>query len=447
MRKRTENNSRGDFFTSDALVAEYRIAKKTIQEYVNEIVRDSHYRSIVNQIDDGAVLDDRSRLIDLYESGMIQDAHVSAVLETLFSYMTGERYMLCTMNGEGKLEKDKEQSEKIQGQQFEKIIKEILYSQFFGYSVIEINPKVDELTGHLAEINSIERRNILPGQRRVVQRSHQWDPGWDLDDEQYVHRYALIDSGGLGMFAPMTPLVLSKKYTIANWVNFSHTYGQPIIHGKTSSESKSDRQYLATQIANAAQKKVLVTGKDDEIDVKTFTMSNSEKIYQSLIDFSNAEISNLVLGSESMAGATQSYVGSTKAHEDIFRARIKTYRRIVENEMNEKIIPRLVYWGFLEDGVIFKYSNQIEMSMDNKIKLYDMLTNKYEIEPDVIEREFGITVGEQINASFYGTETSSSGEGSDPMYGNRMSDEEYLKRYGHPRQEAKVNFLQGDARP
>ena len=34
----------------------------------------------------------------------------------------------------------------------------------------------------------------------------------------------------------------------------------------------------------------------------------------------------LRLGSESMAGATQSYVGATRAHENIFRDRIEVYR-------------------------------------------------------------------------------------------------------------------------
>ena len=84
-------------------------------------------------------------------------------------------------------------------------------------------------------------------------------------------------------------------------MNFSHTYGQPIIHGKTVSESNVDRKRLANEIANAAQNKVVVTGIEDEVDIKTFTMSNSEKIYTGLIEFVNREVSNLVLGSESMA--------------------------------------------------------------------------------------------------------------------------------------------------
>ncbi len=447
MRKRTENNSNGEFFKDEALISYYNIVKKTIQEYVNELARRCRYRSVVSQVGDGVVVDDRSRLIDLYDSCLVQDARLRAVMETLYSQLTGERYMLATYE-KGKWVKNDDESKKVQGIQFEKIIKGILDSKFYGYSLIEILEDIVPDTGLLREVNIIERRNVYADQRRVVQRQHEWEPGWDIDSEQYRHNYVLINNDDFGLFSATTPLILAKKYTLSNWVNFSHTYGQPIIHGKTAAEDRTSRQRLANQIGNAAQNKVLVTGKEDEIDIKAFTMSNSEKIYDTLVKYANAEISNLILGSESMAGATQSYVGSTKAHEDIFRARIKTYRKFVENVMNENVLPILKYWGYIESPeVMFKYSNQMDMSTEDKIKLFDVLTEKYEVSSDTIEKEWGVEVGEQKNLSKYG------GFGGDVVgYGSDndhfiMSDEEYFKRYGHPRgtkvssAEGKINFL------
>lgn len=440
MRRRTKNISTGDFFETEQLVSYYSIVKKTIQEYVEELDRYSRYKTIVGQCADGTIMDDRSRLIDLYDSCYLQDAHLEAVIETLNSHMIGERYMLAEYKN-GKWVRNDAESEKIQGSQFEKIVQAILEKEMYGFSCVEILNEVDEKTGHLCEVNILERRNILPNQHRVVLRQHQWAPGWDLDDEQLKRRYILFNDGKLGLFSATTPLILAKKFTIANWVNFAHTYGQPIIHGKTSAEDQASRQRLAASIANAAQKKVLVTDKDSEIDIKTFTMSNSEQIYNGLKDYTNSEVSNLILGSESMAGATQSYVGSTKAHEDIFRARIKKYRRIVENEMNEKVLPLLKYWGIISPNVSFKYSKQIEMSNEEKIKLYDMLTNKYEIDSDVIENDLGVTVGNQFNMNKGDNGRVSIDEGSEEG-GYGMSDEEYYKRYGHERgSNARVNFL------
>lgn len=438
MRKRTSGISQGDFFEEDALISYHRLVRKTIQDYVQSLIRHQRYLSIVGDVMDGTVLDDRSDLIDLYDSCLLQDAHLQAVLETLYSNMIGERYCLGR-EVNGKFIVDEKESKKIQGSQFEKIIKAIIDSTLYGYSCVEIMPDVDPDTGRLVEVNAIERRNILPNQHRIVQRQGQWLPGWNLDDIKYKHNYILINSGGLGLFSATTPLVLAKKFTIANWVNFAHTYGQPIIHGKTGSEDEGSRQRLASKISNAAQKKVLVTGKDDEIDIKTFTMSNSEKIYDNLKNHTNSEISNLILGSESMAGGMHAYVGSTKAHEDIFRARIKKYRRITTNVMNEDVLPPLKYMDFIAPDVEFRYSNQIEMSDENKIKLYDVLTNKYKIESDAIEKEFGIQVGEQFNITSVG---SGIGWGDDDDDDHRMSDHEYELRYGHPRAKARVNFLE-----
>ena len=382
---------------SQTLESIFRTSKKTIQEYVSEIERNCRYKSTRSQVVKGVILDDRSRLIDLYEACVQQDAHIRSVLKTLESQIIGERYMLARQNANGQYVRDVEATKKIQGSQFIKIIKGIAESKLYGYTLIEINPTIDPITGKLNDVNLIERRNVLPEQKTVLKRQGIWLPNWDLETPKYKKNYILINSGDLGLFSATTPLILAKKFTLANYINFSHTYGQPIIHGKSESENLGDRNRLANDIASAATNRVIVTGLNDDIDIKAFTMSNSEKIYTSLIELVNAEVSNLILGSESMAGATQSYVGSTKAHQDIFRDRIKVYREYIENAMNEEIIPRLVAMGYIENGLEFKYSGGLEMSVESKIDLYDFLSDKYEIEPDEIAKEFGVVVKKQFN--------------------------------------------------
>lgn len=432
-------------FNRELLQSIFRTSKKTIQEYVREIERNNRYRSIRGQATIGTILDDRAALIDLYEACVQQDAHLRSVIETLESQILGDRYMLASLNSKGKYVKDVEQTSKIQGSQFDKIIKGIVEAKLFGYTLLEIMPAISSRTGKLSEVNIVERRNVLPEQRVVVKRQGIWLPNWELDSRTYKRNYILINCGDLGLFSATTPLILAKKFTIANYVNFSHTYGQPIIHGKTVSENNTDRKRLADSIANAAQNKVVVTGIEDEVDIKTFTMSNSEKIYTSIIEFVNSEVANLVLGSESMAGGMQSYVGSTKAHQDIFRERIEVYRRFIENIMNEEVVPRLVAMGYINPGLEFRYSNRIEMNNEDRIKLYSLITDKYQVSPDEIEKEFGITVGKQLNvmpaASGGGTSSTETGDSSSDRH--IMSDEEYYKRYGHPRGSKITNFLMG----
>ena len=398
MKKRNSVESGGQYFTSNDLVSYYNETKKTIQDYVDEIRRHCGYKTVVSQTADGTILDDRGRLMDLYDSCLMQDAHLRSCMETLYSYITGERYALGTIDERGEFVIDVEETKKVQTLDFEKFIIGIQDATAYGYTLFDISSKKNPATGLPDYIGTVERRNVLPSQRRVVKTQGQWMPGWDLDSERYKHNYILIDTCGLGMFATSTPLVLAKKYTVSNWVNFSHTYGQPIIHGKTTATDNESRKRLAQSIVNAAQNKVVVTGIDDAIDIKTFTMSNSEKIFQSLIEnYANAEISNLILGSESMAGATQSYVGSTKAHEDILRSRVRRYRRFIEQTINERILPELVYWGFIKPGLVFKYSKQLDMSVEAKTEVFKMLTAAYDVPKETIRNEFGVEVGEQMN--------------------------------------------------
>lgn len=427
----TKNPSEA-YFGEELLVTIYRTSKKIIHEYVREIERNNRYKSVRSDVSRGTILDDRSGIIDLYESCLQQDAHIRSVIETLESQILGDRYMLAKLNSKGKFVKDIDQTQKIQGSQFDKLIKGIVEAKLFGFTLLEIFADKEKL-----QVNSIERRNVLADQGVVVKRQGIWLPNWDINSPRYQLNYALINAGDIGLFSATTPLILAKKFTVANYVNFSHTYGQPIIHGKTVSENNNDRKRLATDISNAAQNKVLVTGLEDEIDIKTFTMSNSERIYTSLIEFVNKEVANLILGSESMAGGMQSYVGSTKAHQDIFRDRIEVYRRYIENYMNEEIIPRLQTMGFVAPGLYFKYSKRIEMNNEDRIKLYSLITERYEVSNDEIEKEFGIIVGKQINMETENIVGSNKGDR------HVMSDEEYYKRYHRYRKDAVSNFLSG----
>lgn len=431
-------------YNADILESRFQTTKKTIQEYVLEINRYCRYKSVRSQVSDGTILDDRGKLIDLYESCLQSDAHLAGVMETLYSQILGERYVLAKAEAKGRYTEDYEETRKIRGSQFNKCIKGIVDSIHYGYTGLEILPDIDPKTRKLKTINQIERRNILPSQRRIVQRQNIWSPGWDFDDKQYTDNYILIDSGGLGLFSATTPSILAKKFTFANYINFSHTYGQPIIHGKLQSESHQDRFRFAQEIANAAMNKIVVTGLEDEVDIKTFTMSNSEKIFTGLIAMVDKDVSNLILGSESMAGATQSYVGSTRAHQDIFRDRIAMYRDYIENVMNELVIPRLVAMRYIKPGLEFMYSKSLEMSNKDQIDLYTSLLNFYEIAPEEILKTFGISVGKQLNIMMGGGGGGGTGTSGSDGYsgtGRHLSDEEYIRRYGHPR--GVKNFLTG----
>ena len=64
-------------FNGELLESIFKTSKKTIQEYVREIERNNRYRSCRQDTGSGYILDDRARLIDLYEACLQQDAHIA----------------------------------------------------------------------------------------------------------------------------------------------------------------------------------------------------------------------------------------------------------------------------------------------------------------------------------------------------------------------------------
>ena len=269
--------SQSNKMSENELHSIYRTSKKIIQEYVAEIERHNRYKTARADLKKGVIMDNRGALIDLYEACLQQDAHLKSVIETLESQVLGERYMLARPTFNGKYIKDIENTKKIQGTQFIKIIKGILESKLFGYTLIELGG-LNKYTGRLREVKLIERRNVLPDQRYVVKRQGQFYPGWSIDDDGLSDDYILINNDDLGMFSATTPLILAKKFTFANYVGFAQTYGQPIIQGKSADEGTVAKQQLANEIANSAAQRIIVTGLQDELSVHALAMSNSEQI-------------------------------------------------------------------------------------------------------------------------------------------------------------------------
>ena len=104
--------------------------------------------------------------------------------------------------------------------------------------------------------------------------------------------------------------------------------------------------------------------------------------------------------------------------------------------MNEEVMPRLVAMRFIPKGLEFKYSNRIEMNNEDRIKLYQLITDKYEVTADEIEKEFGVNVGKQLNLNQGGN--GDNGAGTNNTDSRVMNDDEYYKRYGRNKV---VNYL------
>jgi hypothetical protein len=376
--------SREETIDKSRLHAYFDRSTKDIEDYLDEYQYVSNYQTykyLSNRIDH------RHRLIDLYDY-IMQDAHLSSIIDSLFQQILGERYYFVNDAGE----KDEEATQTIKYSWFTKLIRGILEAKPYGYTLIELGD-YDSARNTLKGIDFIERRNVAPRDNMVLERPYDTD-GWDITSKDFATDYVLIDGQeGYGLLLKAAPLVIAKRYAIGAHLYNAETYGVPFIHGKSEDDTLEGKRALAEDVARAGRERIIITGTNDSVGLLQQTSSDTNKIYTTLVDLANSELSKLFIG---QTGTTESttYAGSAQVMYQVYQDRIEALREFVVNIINEEIVPRLVQKGLkVLANKRFTYSNTTSLSPETKIKMYDVLLKYFEMDAEEIDKEFGIKVG------------------------------------------------------
>lgn len=389
MAEKKRNNyvtvERSETIDKDRLHAIFDRSTKSIEDYLSEYQYVSDYQTYKSM---SQRIDHRYRLMDLYDY-LMQDAHLSSIIDSLFQQILGERYYFVDEKGE----KDEEATKAIGYSWFTKLIRGILESKPFGYTLVELGD-IDSVKRTLKGIDFVERRNVAPRDNMVLEYPND-TIGWDISSKDFARDYVLVDGQeGYGLLLKAAPLVIAKRYSIGAHLHNAETYGVPFIHAKAEDETLEGKMQLAGDVARAGRERIIVTGMNDSINLLQQLTSDTNKIYTTLIDMCNSELSKLLIG---QTGTTESmtYAGSADIMFQVYQNRVEALREFVVNIVNEDFVPRLVAKGMKQlEGRRFTYSNNIEVSPDIKVKMYDVLLKHFEIDPSEIEKEFGIKVGE-----------------------------------------------------
>jgi hypothetical protein len=378
---------RTDDFDFEKLYAYFDRSSKSINDFVNEYQTTSNY-NYYHHFNNR--LDYRYKLMDLYDYCML-DLHLTSIVDSLFHQIIGERYSI--RDSEGNV--NEAATKLIKKSWFPKYIRGVLESKLYGYSLIELGD-LNKKTGTLEEVRFIERRNVAPLDSLVLEYMYDTS-GWDITSDEYKEDYVLVDGDeGLGWLIKALPIVMSKRFALSSHTQYAETYGTPMIVGKTTDDSYEEKKYLANEIAEARDTRVIVTGLEDDITFLNQISNDTNKIYTELVRLTNDELTMLILG-QSATTESQAYAGSAEIQYRVMVDRVEAIREFVQNNVNEDLIWRLQEKGMdIPEGSTFEYSNVLEMSPESKKDLFQVLLGSYEISAEEIESTFGVTVGRQI---------------------------------------------------
>ena len=292
---------------------------------------------------------------------------------------------------------DVELTEELQNAEFiNEIIRQIVYTRFFGHSVIELD--WDNTTGE----NNL-KTTLIPRQNIIAKK------GWfhkNYQDAEKINYRELQEYGtwilefgkndDLGLLNKIVPHVLFKKFAQSCWSELCEIYGIPPRVMKTDTQ---DPQALARgkkmmqQMGTAAW---FIIDSTEEFQWAQGVQTNGD-VYNNLIRLCTNEISialnGAVLGQDTQNGS----YGKERAGQDTLKKLVIADMAMVEMYMNTRVMPALARIGVVPEDYVFQY--EIAEDTEELWKMTVQALNHFTVDPEWVKDKFGIKItGERESA-------------------------------------------------
>lgn len=357
-----------------------RVIKKSISQVRADIADWSHAKKIAQRADNPRFY----KLQDLYDQ-VSNDALLTSQMSNRMEVTISAAYQLA--DADGNID-EKMTAALVSIPVMQDIVKAILESEYYGYSIIELS----------ADRNGTETMELLP-RRNFAPVDGRFYP--DANGEKYIEyrtlreygKYILeFNSTHLGLLNKTVPHVLFKKFAQSCWSELCEIYGIPPRYIKTNTNDDAMLNRAETMLKEMGAAAAFVIDSEEEFSFAQGTSTNGD-VYNNLIRLCNQEnslvISGAIIGQDTENGNYSKEQASIKILDRL----INSDRRMVEVYMNSQVIPALVRIGWLPaaaQNLQFRFS-----TADDPEKLWQMVTGLLpykDIDNDWLVEQFGIPV-------------------------------------------------------
>jgi phage gp29-like protein len=272
------------------------------------------------------------------------------------------------------------------------IIRAILDSRYYGYSLIELSSPDGKKT-----CVNINRRNVAPDFGRFYPDASgaSFIPYRELND--YGSWILEFNDKTLGLLNKTVPHVLFKKFAQSCWSELCEIFGIPPRYIKTNTTDRAmlDRAEQMMRELGAAAWFIIDT--TEEFQFAQGVNTNGD-VYANLINLCNNEICLAISGAIIGQDTKNGNYSKEQASIDILNDLVAADRKLVENEFNETVIPALIRIGWLpqtESRFAFAVAEDDD-ALWARVK--DLLPYK-EVDAKWIADRFGIPVSDKQPAS------------------------------------------------
>lgn len=336
----------------------------------------------------------RLRLYDLYSDIMLDGKIISTWGKRLDWVLNKKRIYI---KADGK--QDEEIEKLLNSPDMTRLIKELLNSILWGYTLIQVNNIwYDEMEERYhIEWDMIPRKHVHPEDNfQCVSKDQNIATKDWLYMEDPMQRYMLWagDATDMGLLISAAQYVIYKRGDFGDWSQFAEMFGMPFRDATYSVHDEETRKALisAMEAWGGANYMVRPEGTNMQIHDNNGA-SGSNSLYKDLRDACNAEIAMIILGNtlttEQGANGARSL---GEVHQDAEAQKHLYDEKYILDILNTKYRAILKVFGINITGgaILFEEDSKDWTTLKTKWEVYSGIANKIPVSDDTIYEEFDI---------------------------------------------------------
>ena len=358
---------------------------------------------------DNLQLHDRNIIHRIYRQVMI-DPHLTSQWNTRLNKTIDKQFQVQDANGNER----EDLTELIKQPWLFDLIKGILDSQLYGFSLIEFGP-VDNKTfcdykndqgKQQPAINVIDRDYVKPEFGIIVKN---WSDiqGLDYTDAQFQNQLLFvgkIHDGGILFNA--AKYILFKDNCLANWSEFAEVFGMPIRVGKTTAEGDERARFLQTMKTIGANGYGIIDP-EDTLEYISQGFTDSWQVYNNLIAYCDSQVSKLIFGQDVISNNTGHVIG--KVGENISNLYGETDAKLIASILTNECFAKWTALGLGDfTGCKFTWdtSEKVDLPTQMDIALKATQATGKLLDVEFAEEQFGLKFSDQdLNPAVTPTKT------------------------------------------
>lgn len=331
----------------------------------------------------------RVLLYDLYWDIML-DAHVNAVMAKRIDAVTTAKWQF--------VDKDEkpvdEVNELLDSLGMADLLKEIMLSIFWGYTMAECEIFKDEDGRWEMLVNQYNRKHMRP-EKGIITYDQNGDLGFSIREGRYA--YTVLEAGkprDMGLLISAAQYAILKRNNISDWANFIEIFGQPIMDAEWNGYDEDQRLKLLAALTAMGNSGKLVRPAGTKVNFLQQQGTATGQLQSTFKDAMNAEISKALLGStETTEASKSSGYAQSKEHGEQDDKKNETDLDFVRRVLNSRFIKIMRAFGLPVDGGKFIIPKQkADVPIKDAIGIYDIMANKLgmPIDHDFVYNESGM---------------------------------------------------------